>query len=230
MDQGIHRIFTDVAPTYDFVNRVLTFGMDIGWRRVAARLAAGFGGQRYLDICSGTGDMALELKRRLPEQIQIICADFCEPMLHQAPKKAPGCMPVLADAGELPFENASVDVVTISFATRNLNSSREMLIRRFSEFNRVLKPGGVFVNVETSQPKNALIRWLYHLYVTLFVAPVGRMISGSGGGYGYLSKTIPRFYDAEELTQILHEAGFGEVQVRPLMFGAAAVHVAHKPN
>ena len=228
MDTGIRRIFTDVAPTYDLVNRVLTLGLDPGWREQAARIAAGPGGLRYLDICSGTGDMARALRKHAARHALVVAADFCEPMLRQTAQKAAGCPLVLADAGELPFADASFDVVTISFATRNLHSSREMLVRRFAEFHRVLKPGGRFVNVETSQPPSKLIRWGYHAYVKLIVQPVGRLLSGSGGGYAYLAHTIPRFYDAAGLAEVMREAGFAAVDVKLLLCGAAAVHVAHK--
>jgi demethylmenaquinone methyltransferase/2-methoxy-6-polyprenyl-1,4-benzoquinol methylase len=92
------------------------------------------------------------------------------------------------------------------------------------EFNRVLKPGGRFVNLETSQPASGAFRWLFHLYVKLFVKPVGSLISGSKAGYGYLANTIPRFYRAEQLAAIMEEAGFTISGVRRLTLGAAAIH------
>jgi demethylmenaquinone methyltransferase/2-methoxy-6-polyprenyl-1,4-benzoquinol methylase len=116
----------------------------------------------------------------------------------------------------------------MSFATRNVNLNREVLLRAFAELHRVLKPGGLFVNLETSQPDSAFIRKCFHLYVKLLVKPVGRLISGSNVAYAYLSRTIPRFYAAEELASIMREAGFSEVYFRRLLLGAAAIHEARK--
>jgi len=233
MPGSLKDLFTEVAPTYEWVNRVLTLGLDRPWRRRAVRLAVRGGGKVWLDVCSGTGETAAELARMSPPGTMVLAADFCAAMLQGARRKNRRghlnlVKPILADVRRLPLPDSSVDLVTLSFATRNLNTTRESLGRTFSEFHRVLKPGGRLVNVETSQPPAQIIRILFHAYVRTFVRPLGTRISGSRAGYAYLSSTIPRFYAAETLARILGEAGFAPVAFRRLLFGAAAIHEAVK--
>jgi demethylmenaquinone methyltransferase/2-methoxy-6-polyprenyl-1,4-benzoquinol methylase len=231
--RAMQETFRQAAGTYELVNHVLTFGLDMIWRRRAARFAASGGGARWMDICSGTGEMAVHLRRLAPPDVQVVAVDLTAAMLAQAAAKpeASDIGFAVANVRALPFADATFDLLTISFATRNVNISREILLEVFREAHRVLKPGGRFVNLETSQPPNPVIRWLFHTYIRLFVRPVGQLISGSRAAYAYLSHTIPRFYTAAELAAIFREAGFAELAVAPMMFGAAAIHVAHKsPN
>ncbi len=230
MNHGIQKIFSEVPRTYETVNHVLTLGMDILWRKRAAALAARRGGERWLDICTGTGETAAYLRRLGGNETTVVACDFCLPMLRPLVEKPEGrgVDPVLGDARALPFAGDTFDAVTMSFATRNLNVNRGALVGAFREYSRVLKPGGRFVNLETSRPQSRLIRTLFHFYVGLTVRPLGTLISGSGAGYRYLSHTIPRFYGAEELAAMLREAGFARVTWTPLLFGAAAIHEATK--
>ncbi len=228
MNKGIQEIFNTVPKTYELINHVLTFGLDIAWRKRLARKAAGFGGSLWLDICSGTGETAGYLRRLAPEGVEVVAADFCEPMLSEARKKSDKIKFTIGDATKLPFPDNKFDLVTISFATRNLNISREMLTKTFAEFRRVLKPGGRFLNLETSQPDSKIIRKLFHTYIGLSVKPIGILISGSKSGYKYLSHTIPRFYDAATLAEVMKDAGFQTATFDRMMFGAAAIHTAVK--
>jgi demethylmenaquinone methyltransferase/2-methoxy-6-polyprenyl-1,4-benzoquinol methylase len=230
MDKGIQKMFSSVAGTYELVNRVLTVGLDAKWRRKAARIAGARGGKNWLDICSGTGETAMHLQRLAAAGTRVFAADFCPPMLEKARQKieAQDVLFAVADAGELPFRKESFDLITISFATRNINTSRDALLGCFREFHRLLVPGGCFVNLETSQPRSGSLRRLFHLYVELLVKPVGRYISGSRAAYVYLSHTIPRFYDAQELAELLWEAGFSSVRFHNLLGGVAAIHEAVK--
>lgn len=231
MTEGIKKIFAEVAPTYELVNHVLTFGLDVIWRKRAARIASRKGGSRWLDVCSGTGEMARELSRLAPAGATLTAVDFSWPMLRRSSNKARRFHfhPAAARLPRLPFADGTFDLVTISFATRNINTNRKALLACFREFHRVLRPVGLFVNLETSQPADPFIRKLFHLYIRTTVKAIGRMISGSRAGYIYLASTIPRFYDAPALAELLHEAGFGPVSFKRSLFGAATVHLAVKP-
>lgn len=230
MDSGIRKIFSEVPRTYEAVNHILTFGLDIVLRKKAARLASEGGGKLWLDICSGTGETAVYLSRLAPAGTRVMAADFSLPMISVAMKKRDArCISfVLSDAGKLPFEDSTFDLVAISFATRNINLSREALSGAFREFLRILRPGGRFVNLETSRPPSVIVRGLMHAYVKLVVRLVGEFISGSRAGYSYLSSTIPRFYPAEELAAIIKNAGFSKVGYSTSLAGAFAIHKAVK--
>jgi demethylmenaquinone methyltransferase/2-methoxy-6-polyprenyl-1,4-benzoquinol methylase len=226
MNKGIQKIFAEVPKTYELINHILTFGMDIVARKRAARIAVKDGGSIWVDVCSGTGEMAANLARLKEDNVGLFAADFSLPMLKMAAakKSAKSINFVIADVGTLPFPDNSVDLITISFATRNLNTNRETLIGHVREFYRVLRPGGRYVNLETSQPKNRLIRELMRFYVGLSVKRIGSMISGSNAGYAYLSHTIPRFYPPDELAAIIQQAGFATVEYKRMFFGILAVH------
>ena len=226
----VESVFSEVPATYELVNHILTLGLDIVWRKRAARIAATAGGCQWADMCTGTGEMAVYLSRLAPEGTKIHAIDFSGPMIAEASKKpeAEHINFVTADIKALPFPDESFDLITMSFATRNINLSKDILIRSFAEFNRVLKRRGRFVNLETSRPSISLVRRCFHLYVKLFVKPIGSRISGSGTAYAYLAKTIPRFYAAEELADIMHKAGFKKVTFKKLLFGAAAIHQGTK--
>ncbi len=230
MKSPVQKIFEEVPKTYELTNHILTLGMDILWRKKAVRMAAEGGGSMWMDICSGTGETAAYLRKIAPEGTTVLSADFCFPMLQRATLKreAKGIFFALTDAAFLPFPDGTFDLITISFATRNLNVNRENLVRCFKEFCRVLKKGGRFVNLETSQPDSKFVRKLFHAYIGLLVRPIGELISGSKAGYTYLSQTIPRFYNAKELASIMIEAGFSRVLYEKMVFGAAAIHKAFK--
>jgi len=230
MRKGVQKIFSEVAETYELVNHLLTFGLDILWRKKAARRAAKAGGSLWLDICSGTGEMALNLSRLAGQKAKVISVDFSEPMIGKARerRKFSSLLFVLAEASYLPFPNQTFDLITISFATRNINPRREILVEHLQEFYRVLKTGGHFVNLETSQPSSKVMRRLFHLYIKLVVKKIGFLLSGSKAGYSYLAFTIPRFYSPEEFSSILREAGFSQVTHKRLSLGVSAIHTALK--
>ena len=226
MIKGVRKIYSEVADSYELVNHVLTLGLDISWRKKAARLAARTDGRYWLDVCSGTGEMAQSLSRHAEDGVKITSVDFSPPMLSKAQKKKnqADILLVEAEARRLPFPEESFDLVTISFATRNISSSKDYLTSHLREFLRVLRPGGRFVNLETSQPPSSVVRKLFHMYVKTFVKPVGSLISGTKTGYAYLSRTIPGFYDPEELSDLMRAAGFETVTYQRLLFGVAAIH------
>jgi demethylmenaquinone methyltransferase/2-methoxy-6-polyprenyl-1,4-benzoquinol methylase len=230
LSNGIRKFYTDIYQTYERVNHVLTFGLDILWRKKAAGMAAVHEGHIWLDICSGTGEMALYLHRISGGEKFIIAADFSLPMLSKIKEKPDGASIrfTMTEALTLPFRDNTLDLVTISFGTRNIDINREILIQTFGEFHRVLKPGGWFINLETSQPPVKFIRFMYHTYVRLVVKPIGTTLSGEKSPYLFLSKTIRNFYDALELNEIILQAGFSEADYKRLFLGVAAVHKAVK--
>ncbi len=224
MNKGVCKIFSSIPHKYELVNHILTFGLDIYWRRKSARLAVQKG-TLFLDACTGTGEMALNLaggKRK------IVALDFCFPMIEMARRRDSKIDFVIGDAGMLPFHDETFDVITISFATRNINVNRENLIKCFKEFKRILKRGGKFFNLETTQPFSRICRYFFHAYIKIFVRRIGSLISGSETAYRYLAHTIPRFYDAEELKNILYESGFSNVSYKRFFPWVVALHIAEK--
>ena len=227
---SVKKMFAEVPATYELVNHVLTLGLDVLWRRRAARIAATANPGKWADMCTGTGDMAVCLSRLAPEGTSIYGVDFSEPMLAEARKKPEAARIefVAADIKALPFDDETFDLITMSFATRNINLTRDVLVQSFAEYYRTLKPGGHFVNLETSQPSFRPIRKCFHAYIKLSVRAIGSRISGSKAAYTYLATTIPCFYRAEELADIMRQAGFEKVTFQKYLFGAAAIHRASK--
>lgn len=230
ISQSIEGMFAEVPQNYEFLNHFLTFGQDILWRRKAARTAARAGGTLWLDACGGTGEMAAYLSRLAKDRTRIVMADLSTPMMEKALRKPEARRMTFAsaDVGYLPFQDKSFDTVTISFATRNISATKDNLLKCLRGFYRVLKPGGRFISLETSQPKPLPIRWMFHFYVKLTVAPLGRLVSGSNIAYTYLRNSMCNFYSPEELAEIIEQAGFSEVTFERLLLGAAAIHQAVK--
>ncbi len=226
----IQKFYHDISGKYQLVNTLITMGLDKPWRRKAARLASSQGGERWLDMCCGTGDMSLDLVSNKGPDTTLVMADFSPEMLSVASGKdgLKGIDKTLADAFNMPFKDNTFDLITISFATRNLNLSRKKLIRAFSEFNRMLRPGGRLVNIETSQPESKSIRWLFHLYTKTIITPTGYLFTNDRNSYGFLSSSIRRFYGAEEFSIILEESGFSHVSFQTMSFGAISIHLACK--
>jgi len=230
MGERLREIFSEIPARYERVNHILTFGLDAFWRRAAAAAAVAAGGSRFLDVCTGTGETALCVARRASPGAFVAGADFTPAMMREGRRKRgrDRVAFVAAAAAALPFPDDSFDAVTISFATRNLNVSRADLLSAFREFRRVLRPGGVFVNLETSRPPHRAVRAGFDLYARLVVGRAGKIMTGSAAGYAYLSGTLRRFYGAEELSAILAEAGFAGVRARRLTLGVVALHEAAK--
>ncbi|MCK4757940.1 MAG: ubiquinone/menaquinone biosynthesis methyltransferase [Thermoplasmata archaeon] len=228
----IQKFYFHISDNYEMVNRIITMGLDRPWRRSAAKLASSHGGTMWLDMCCGTGDMAIDLGSHIGPETTLVMADFSLEMLEIAKTKEEleDIDMALADAFNLPFKDNSFDLVTISFATRNLNLSREKLVRAFSEFNRVLKPDGKLVNIETSQPRSRFVRTFFHLYVKAIVTPVGYLFTENKTSYRFLTSSIINYYNPQEFNAILAESDFSNPSFQPLSFGAVSIHSAVKPS
>jgi demethylmenaquinone methyltransferase/2-methoxy-6-polyprenyl-1,4-benzoquinol methylase len=222
--RAIREMFTSIAPRYDLLNHLLSANIDkLWWRRTAEAFADVLSrpGARALDLCCGTGDMAFALRRR-GKQAEITGADFSHTMLALAAKKSSPEQRmkwVEADALELPFPDASFDLVTSAFGFRNLADYDAGL----REIRRVLRPGGQFGILEFSEPKGMLGKF-YDLYFKHVLPRIGRIISGNNGAYSYLPASVARFPEPEEMVVRMRELGFREVSWSAYTFGIAGLY------
>jgi demethylmenaquinone methyltransferase/2-methoxy-6-polyprenyl-1,4-benzoquinol methylase len=233
-NKPLHKIFTAVPDRYDLINRIFTGGQDKKWRLKAAQLCLSTQPVKILDLCCGTGDLSIDLSTMAPSSAKVVGLDYSAPMLAKAAEKASKVKLqaelnfIHGDVGDLPFPDEYFDCIGISFAFRNLTYKNPNTPRYLSEIVRVLKNGGQFVVVESSQPPNKLLRSLDHLYLRTFVRWMGTALSKNKAAYYYLTVSASKFYTAEELSDLLAQSGFNAVSVKRMMFGAAAIHVAIK--
>ncbi len=233
--QPLHGMFTAVPPHYDLVNHIITLGQDNRWRRLAAMACLEGKPHDVLDLGCGTGDLAIIIARLAGNKdMEISGLDYSLPMLELAKRKAvkAGVGGKVAfihgEATKIPFPDGHFDRVGISFAFRNLTYQNPLCQPHLTEVLRVLKPGGRYVVVESSQPQHRLIRALAHLYLRVFVKPAGILLSGNRGAYRYLAESAANYYSPGEVREMLLKAGFQDVTYRPLLYGAAGIHVATK--
>jgi demethylmenaquinone methyltransferase / 2-methoxy-6-polyprenyl-1,4-benzoquinol methylase len=228
----LHKMFKSVPPSYDLVNRVLTFRFDEIWRRKAAAVCLENNPVNVMDLCCGTGDLLVHIgKAALPGTI-LTALDYSVPMLDLAKKKAArnnlnDIEFIHGDAASLPFPDNHFDSIGIAFAFRNLTFHNPDSRKFLSEILRVLKPGGRFVIVETSQPKNAFLRRLFHWYLRWVTAPVGGILSGHHGAYKYLAHSARHYYNSDQLEELLRTSGFFNVNSRQLMGGIAGIFIGY---
>jgi len=213
---GVRRMFDRIAPVYDAMNRVMTAGLDRRWRRATVEAVVG-AGDRVLDACCGTGDLAIVALRRTPH---VVGLDFADAMLERARRKSGDVEWVRGDMLALPFEDASFDAATVGFGVRNV----EDLPAGLRELRRVLRPGGRLGILEITRPRGALAPF-YRLWFDGAVPLLGRLLPG-GSAYAYLPASVRRFPGPEELAGLLAEAGFAEVRFRVFAGGIVALHVA----
>jgi demethylmenaquinone methyltransferase/2-methoxy-6-polyprenyl-1,4-benzoquinol methylase len=220
----VQRMFSDIAPRYDLLNRVLSMGVDRYWRRVAlARL----GWERepegtYLDLCAGTLDVAAALSERSGFRGRVIGADFAEPMLRAGKLKLAGrpITPVVADALSLPLADGTLSGAIVAFGIRNV-ADLDVCLR---EVRRTLKPGARFVILEFSTPRVALVRGVYHAYFHHVLPRIGGLVSGHKTAYTYLPESVRSFPEGEVLAGRMVSAGYTDVRWTAVTFGIAAVH------
>jgi demethylmenaquinone methyltransferase/2-methoxy-6-polyprenyl-1,4-benzoquinol methylase len=209
-------MFDRIAPVYDPMNRVMTAGLDRRWRRITVEQVVR-PGERVLDACCGTGDLAVEARRRGAGEV--VGLDFSERMLERARRKEPAVDWVRGDVLALPFEDASFGSATVGFGVRNV-SDLEAALR---ELRRVLLPGGRLGILEITTPRGVLAPF-YRVWFDHVIPLLGRLLPG-GGAYTYLPASVRRFPAPEELAGLLHDAGFADVRFRLFAGGIVALHV-----
>ncbi|HYP54724.1 MAG TPA: bifunctional demethylmenaquinone methyltransferase/2-methoxy-6-polyprenyl-1,4-benzoquinol methylase UbiE [Solirubrobacterales bacterium] len=224
----VNRMFDRVAARYDLLNSVMTAGLHHRWReRAAAR--AGLGpGDSALDVCCGTGDLALELAKRVTPGGHVVGCDFSEPMLDLAREKAVGVDGVRfewADALELPYDEERFDAVTVGFGVRNLSD----LDRGLREMGRVLRPGGRLVILEITQPSRPPLSTFYSLWFDRIVPVLGRF-TADPEAYSYLPESVRSFPSPRGLAEKMDAAGLRGIRWTVLAGGIIAVHSGVKPS
>ena len=215
----VRRMFDRIAPVYDPMNRLMSAGLDRKWRRAAAE-AVVKPGDEVLDVCCGSGDLALAASDAGGE---VTGVDFSKPMLERARRKAPELTWVEGDALALPFQDGSFDAVTIGFGVRNLADPE----RGLAELRRVLRSGGRIAVLDLTEPRG-LIAPCYRLWFEVFVPAVGRLLR-AGVAYTYLPASVRRFPAPPDLARLMHDAGFERIRWRLFAGGAVALHTGVAP-
>ena len=226
----IRGMFAGIAPRYDLLNHLLSAHRDRGWRREAVAAAGARPGDPVLDVCTGTGDLALEWARALGPASAVFGTDFCEPMVRLGAAKArrEGLRVRLgvADTLRLPFADGTFAAASVAFGIRNVADLRAVV----AEMARVLRPGGRVVVLEFTRPSNPAFRFPYYVYFLLLLPLLGNLVSGSRrNAYGYLPRSVLSFPDRRRLARIMEEAGLRQVEARDLGLGIVTVHTGVKP-
>ena len=213
--EGVRSMFDRIAPVYDLMNRVMTVGLDQRWRRLTVREVVS-AGDRVLDGCCGTGDLAVAARKAGAGEV--VGLDFSGRMLERARRKEPAIEWIQGDLLELPFEDASFDAATVGFGVRNVAD----LERGLDELRRVLKQGGRVGILEITKPKGPL-KLFYRLWFDVLIPLAGKILPG-GKAYTYLPASVRRFPGPDELAELMRGHGFGEVTYSRLGGGIVALH------
>ncbi len=221
---GVREMFGRIAPTYDTLNRVLSAGVDVRWRKRAIESLSGRPAGSILDSCAGTMDLTAMLVARWPGD-RVVAADFAAEMLEAGKHKAPGAERVVADAMALPFEAASFAAVICGFGMRNLSDTR----RGIAEAKRVLVPGGIFATLEFFRPTRTTTRLFHGVYGNLVLPTVGGLVSGDRSAYAYLTKSMQAFATLEQYVALCEAEGLRVTRTEDLTFGIASLVVAEAP-
>lgn len=219
---AVSQMFSDIAPTYDLLNHLLSANQDVRWRHQAVSRLCPRADETILDLCCGTGELTREIRRRQP-RCEVVGADFAFPMLQGARAKG---LPDLtaADALHLPFRSGSFDAVAVAFGARNFADTRAGLAEMF----RVTKPGGRVLILEFMRPTSSLIARGAGAS-NLVLAPLGRAISGHDSAYGYLPQSIDGFYARREFEKLLRQIGWRNVRSFDHTLGIATSFVGARP-
>ncbi|GGM22840.1 demethylmenaquinone methyltransferase [Paraliobacillus quinghaiensis] len=230
-EERVHNVFENIYKRYDFMNSVISFKRHKAWRKDVMKRMNVRPGDQALDVCCGTGDWSFSLANQIGENGKVIGLDFSKNMLSVANEKLeqskhPQLKFIYGNAMELPFESDTFDFVTIGFGLRNVPDYKKVL----EEMTRVVKPGGMVVCLETSQPTMLGFRQLYYLYFRYIMPLVGRLIAKSYKEYAWLHESAKTFPAKNELKDLFQEVGLESVQVKGYTGGVAAMHLGKKPS
>lgn len=220
----IQQLFDNIAPNYDRLNHIMSFGTDKGWRRKAVRqIVDNPQPMEILDVATGTGDFAVAIAQKAHPDSHIVGIDLSEKMLEVGRQKTDKNITFQqGDCEQLAFEDGTFDRVSVAFGIRNF----EHLDKGLSEMCRVLKPGGKLVILELTYPDNKFLCWCFKTYALHFLPWIGRKISGNGDAYHYLPDSILKFPKPNVIIPKLKEAGFSHATVRRFTFGVCLMYVA----
>ena len=227
--EQVRQMFDAIAPAYDFMNRAMTLGIDIWWRRLAVKRLKRITPAHILDVATGTGDFAIQLNDSLHPQ-HITGIDLSPGMLAEAQRKVKekGLQEVISfeegDCMALPMQDNTFDAVTVAFGVRNF----EHLQQGYQEMARVLRPGGMLCVLELSTPTNKLIRWFYDLYTLHIIPAIGSIKSGDKSAYRYLPNSIAAVPQGNDMLQLMRNAGLKEATFRRLTLGVCTIYTAVK--
>ena len=223
--ERVRAMFDRISPSYDLMNRLMSAGRDGRWRALGVRASGVQPGDRALDVCCGTGDFAIELRRAIGPAGHVVGLDFAPEMLAVARRKCSAVEWVQGDAMALPFGDGEFAAVCVGFGVRNLSDAE----RGFAEMARVVRAGGRVVCLEMSTPP-APIRPLSQVWTDRGVPVLGRVVAGDADAYRYLPASVHRFPPAPELAAIMERVGLVDVSFRRLMLGVVALHVGTVPS
>jgi demethylmenaquinone methyltransferase/2-methoxy-6-polyprenyl-1,4-benzoquinol methylase len=211
-------MFGSIAGRYDRANTILSGGVHHGWRKATVRSSGAKPGEAVLDCATGTGDLAIAFRKAVGPTGRVVGADFTPEMIDLARAKATDIEFDLADVTNLPYDDASFDISSISFGIRNVADPR----RGLAELARVVRSGGRVMVLEFGQPPNRAFRALYDLYRARILPRLGGLVTGEQDAYAYLERSAGRFPCGEEFARLMREsADFASVDFRPLTFGIA---------
>ncbi|RNC84081.1 MAG: bifunctional demethylmenaquinone methyltransferase/2-methoxy-6-polyprenyl-1,4-benzoquinol methylase UbiE [Winogradskyella sp.] len=226
--EQVTKMFDTISKEYDDLNRVISFGIDVKWRKKVVKIVADSTPETILDIATGTGDLAIHLSKTSAKEI--VGLDISDGMLEVGrqkikEKQLDGIIKmVIGDSEDLPFKDNTFDAITVAFGVRNFMNLKKGL----AEILRVLKPNGVFVILETSVPTKTPYKQGYKLYSKYILPTIGKMFSKDRSAYKYLSESASVFPFGEELNNILRQIGFINVKDQPQTFGVATIYTASK--
>ena len=226
--EQVEEMFDNIAHRYDFLNHLLSLGIDITWRRKAVKYIGAIQPKKILEVASGTGDFAFEALKLNPEKI--IGFDLSEGMMNYGRAKATKMNVsnivefVKGDSEKMPFADNSFDAITVGFGVRNF----ENLEAGLREMYRVTRTGGKIAILEASQPQNTIIKALFGLYFGKVVPMIGRMFSKDARAYSYLPESVAAFPQGFDFIKILENIGFRNIKWQPLTFGACAFYSMEK--